>query len=87
MALSLSGITSALSFVALAPVVMQASRGAVTASRFALYMAALNLGDVLGAAVAGRAAGLGVVTLALTVAAAYGLLALGSTGLVRRFQQ
>ncbi|MBR0654642.1 MFS transporter [Plastoroseomonas arctica] len=86
-ALSLSGITSALSFVALAPAVMHASRGAVAASRFALYMAALNLGDVLGSAVAGPAAALGVVPLALAVGAGYGLLALGSASMVRRFQQ
>jgi predicted MFS family arabinose efflux permease len=86
-ALSLSGITSALSFVALAPAVMHASRGAVAASRFALYMAALNLGDVLGSAIAGPAATLGVAPLGLVVAAGYGVLALSSAGMVRRFQQ
>ena len=85
-ALSLSGITSALCFVAFAPVVMRASRGAVAASRFALYMAALNLGDVLGAAVAGPAASMGVVPLALVVAAGFACLAIVSAGLVRRFQ-
>ncbi|MES2711471.1 MAG: MFS transporter [Pseudomonadota bacterium] len=86
-ALSLSGITSALCFVALAPAVMQASRGPVAASRFALYMAALNLGDVLGSGVAGAAATLGVGRIALLVAAGYGLLALASGRMVRLFQQ
>ena len=56
-AMALSGVTSALSFVALAPVVMLASRGPVAASRFTLYMAALNFGDVSGAALAGTLAG------------------------------
>jgi PAT family beta-lactamase induction signal transducer AmpG len=55
--MALSGVTSALSFVALAPVVMLASRGPVAASRFTLYMAALNFGDVSGAALAGTLAG------------------------------
>ncbi len=86
-ALSLSGITSALTFVAFAPVVMQASRGAVAASRFALYMAALNLGDVLGSAAAGPAAALGIVPLAGIVAVGFAVLAAGSAGMVRRFQQ
>lgn len=56
-AMALSGVTSALSFVALAPAVMVASRGPVAASRFTLYMAALNFGDVSGAALAGPLAG------------------------------
>jgi PAT family beta-lactamase induction signal transducer AmpG len=56
-ALALSGVTSALSFVALAPAVMMASRGPVAASRFTLYMAALNLGDVSGSALAGPLVG------------------------------
>lgn len=85
--LSASSIISALCFVALAPAVMQASRGAVAASRFALYMAALNLGDVLGAGVAGWAAMLGLAPLALAVACGYGLLALCSGSMVRRFCQ
>ena len=46
-------------FVALAPAVMRASRGPGAATRFALFMAALNLGGVSGSAVAG-AAGLGL---------------------------
>ncbi|TCZ64952.1 MFS transporter [Roseicella aquatilis] len=44
----------ALSFVALAPAVMDVSRGSAAATRFALFMAALNSGGVLGAMVAGR---------------------------------
>jgi len=85
-ALSLSGITSALCFVALAPAVMQASAGATAASRFALYMAALNLGDVLGSAAAGAVAGLGIAPLAVLVAAGYALLARVSDTMVRRFR-
>jgi PAT family beta-lactamase induction signal transducer AmpG len=57
-AMALSGVTSALSFVALAPAVMIASRGPAAASRFTLYMAALNLGDVSGVALAAPLAGL-----------------------------
>ena len=56
-ALTLANLTSALSYVALAPAVMRASRGPVAATRFALYMAALNLGGVAGSAVAGPVAG------------------------------
>ena len=85
-ALSLSGVTSALCFVALAPAVMQASAGPTAASRFALYMAALNLGDVLGSAAAGAVAGLGVAPLALLVACGYALLARASGTMVRRFR-
>lgn len=87
LALSISSITSALCFVALAPAVMRASSGAVAASRFALYMAALNLGDVLGAGLAGYTAMLGVAYLAIAVSAGYGLLALSSRPMVRRFQR
>ena len=87
LALSLSGITSALCFVALAPAVMQASRGAVAASRFALYMAALNLGDVLGSGMAGPAGTLGVPILGVVVAFGYGLLAWNAARMVQRFRQ
>jgi PAT family beta-lactamase induction signal transducer AmpG len=55
-----AGMASALPvliFVALAPAVMRASRGPGAATRFALFMAALNLGGVGGNAVAGAAAG------------------------------
>lgn len=41
-------------FVALAPAVMRASRGPGAATRFALFMAALNLGGVAGSAAAGE---------------------------------
>ncbi len=51
-ALSLSALSPALFFVALAPAVMLESRGATAATRFALYMAALNLGTIAGAAAA-----------------------------------
>lgn len=52
-ALGLSTIAPALVFVALAPAVMLRCRGRDTATRFALFMAALNLGSVAGAAAAG----------------------------------
>ncbi len=52
-ALALTGTAPALFFVALAPAVMIGSRGATAASRFALFMAAINLGGVIGAAIAG----------------------------------
>lgn len=44
---------SPLVFVALAPAVMRASRGAAAATGFALFMAALNLGSIAGAAASG----------------------------------
>lgn len=44
-------------FVALAPAVMRASRGPGAATRFALFMASLNLGGVGGSAVAGAIGG------------------------------
>lgn len=53
LALGLSTVLPALLFVALAPAVMKASRGAAAATRFALFMAALNMGDVAGSALAG----------------------------------
>ncbi|MFL1461583.1 MFS transporter [Roseococcus sp. DSY-14] len=58
LALGLSTVTSALAFVALAPAVMRAAAGPVAASRFALYMAALNAGDVAGSAAGAPVAGL-----------------------------
>ncbi|MCW8085701.1 MFS transporter [Sabulicella glaciei] len=70
LAMGLSVTTSALAFVALAPAVMRTSAGPVAATRFALYMAALNTGDVVGAAAApGMAATLGLAGTALTSAA------------------
>lgn len=53
LAMSLTSIVPALAFVALAPAVMQTSRGPAAATRFALFMAALNLGSALGAAASG----------------------------------
>ncbi|MDO9712188.1 MFS transporter [Paracraurococcus lichenis] len=52
-ALALTSIVPALVFVSLAPAVMRSSRGAAAATRFALFMAALNLGSALGAASSG----------------------------------
>ncbi|RYJ03569.1 MAG: MFS transporter [Acetobacteraceae bacterium] len=52
-ALALSSIVPALAFVALAPAVMRSSRGIGAATRFALFMAALNLGGILGSATSG----------------------------------
>jgi PAT family beta-lactamase induction signal transducer AmpG len=54
MALSMSALSPALFFVALAPAVMLESRGANAATRFALFMAALNLGSIAGAAASAR---------------------------------
>lgn len=54
-----AGMASALPvliFVALAPAVMRASRGPGAATRFALFMAALNLGGVSGSGAAGALA-------------------------------
>jgi PAT family beta-lactamase induction signal transducer AmpG len=53
LALGLSALLPALLFVALAPAVMAACRGTAAATRFALFMASLNLGDVAGSAMAG----------------------------------
>lgn len=52
-ALALTSMVPALVFVALAPAVMRDSRGPAAATRFALFMAALNLGSALGAAASG----------------------------------
>ncbi|WP_458096379.1 MFS transporter [Roseomonas sp. WA12] len=57
-ALGLSTVLPALLFVALAPAVMRASLGPSAATRFALFMATLNMGDVSGSALAGDAAAL-----------------------------
>jgi MFS family permease len=56
-ALALSSIVPALAFVALAPAVMRSSRGVGAATRFALFMAALNLGGILGSAGSGLVGG------------------------------
>lgn len=57
-ALALSSVVPALAFVALAPAVMRSSRGVGAATRFALFMAALNLGGILGSAGSGLVGGL-----------------------------
>ncbi len=91
LALALPMITSAMAFVALAPLVMRASRGAVAASRFALFMAALNLGDVLGMAGVGAAVGHGLAPGLATLGALVGLgylsLAFSAAALTRTLQQ
>lgn len=53
LAAALASALPVLIFVALAPAVMRASRGPGAATRFALFMAALNLGGVGGSAIAG----------------------------------
>jgi hypothetical protein len=75
-ALALSGVAPALFFVALAPGVMITSRGAAAATRFALFMAALNLGGVAGAAASGPVAGaLGLWQMALGAAVVFAVCA------------
>ncbi len=75
-AVALTGGVSPLVFVALAPAVMQASRGAAAATEFALFMAALNLGGIAGAAASGAVgAGLPPWQVALAAAAVLGLCA------------
>ncbi|WP_426954643.1 MFS transporter [Muricoccus radiodurans] len=71
-ALGLSAVMPALLFVALAPAVMRASLGPTAATRFALFMASLNMGDVAGSALGGRAAEwLGLPALGLAAAAVF----------------
>jgi MFS family permease len=52
-AMTLSSIVPAMVFVSLAPIVMRRSRGASAATQFALFMAALNMGGILGSAASG----------------------------------
>lgn len=52
-AMTLSSVVPALVFVALAPTVMRRSRGVGAATQFALFMAALNTGGILGSAASG----------------------------------
>lgn len=74
MALALSTVMPALVFVALAPAVMKASRGPAAATRFALFMASLNMGDVAGSSLSGSLADLaGLPGLGLAVAAVFGI--------------
>jgi PAT family beta-lactamase induction signal transducer AmpG len=83
-ALSLANITSVLSFVALAPAVMAASRGPVGATRFTLYMAALNAGGVGGAAVSADAsAALGLPATALVAGLVLAVAALSARAMLR----
>ncbi|MCR0981862.1 MFS transporter [Roseomonas populi] len=86
LALGLSTVLPALLFVALAPAVMRASLGPAAATRFALFMAALNMGDVSGSAVAGSAAAwLGLPPLGLAAGALFLLFAvLAGAGGLRR---
>jgi predicted MFS family arabinose efflux permease len=57
--LGLASVVPALLYVALQPAVLLASRaGGASATQFQIYMAAMNLGDVIGAALAGPLAGL-----------------------------
>ena len=85
-ALGLSTVLPALLFVALAPAVMRASLGPAAATRFALFMAALNMGDVAGSAVAGDAAAwIGLPPVGLAAGSLFVLLAaLSAAGGLRR---
>ncbi|MGX7709311.1 MFS transporter [Methylobacterium sp. Gmos1] len=57
--LGLASVVPALLYVALQPAVLLASRaGGASATQFQIYMAAMNLGDVTGAALAGPLAGI-----------------------------
>lgn len=70
--LALGNVIPSLMFVALVPAVMRASRRAIAATQFAIFMATINLGDVFGALAAGPAASvLGAAPTALSVAAVF----------------
>ena len=72
MVLGLTAVMPVLFFSALAPAVMRESRGAMAATRFAVFMAALNGGDVAGAAAAAAvSAALGAGGTALAAAAVF----------------
>ena len=59
--LGLASVVPALLYVALLPTVLLASRaGGASATQFQVYMAAMNLGDVAGAASAGALAATGL---------------------------
>jgi PAT family beta-lactamase induction signal transducer AmpG len=81
LAAGLAAALPVLIFVALAPAVMRASRGPGAATRFALFMAALNLGGVGGSAVGG-AVGVGLPLWAPVLAA--GCVFAGCAMLARR---
>ena len=86
LALGLSTVMPALLFVALAPAVMQASLGPAAATRFALFMASLNMGDVAGSAMSGQvASAVGLPLVGFVAGGAFALLALLSRlGVARR---
>ena len=86
LALGLSTVMPALLFVALAPAVMQASLGPAAATRFALFMASLNMGDVAGSAMSGQVtSAVGLPLVGLAAGSTFGVLALLSRlGLARR---
>lgn len=76
--LGLASVVPALLYVALLPTVLLASRaGRASATRFQVYMAAMNLGDVVGSALAG----------ALATLMAPTLVALGVAGLFLIFSR
>jgi MFS family permease len=81
LAAGLAAALPVLIFVALAPAVMRASRGPGAATRFALFMAALNLGGVGGSALGG-AVGVGLPLWAPVLAA--GCVFAGCAMLARR---
>lgn len=70
--LALGNVIPSLMFVALVPAVLQASRRAIAATQFALFMATINLGDVVGAlAAAAIQPILGAAPIALAAAAVF----------------
>ncbi|MBP0445887.1 MFS transporter [Roseomonas sp. SSH11] len=76
-ALALSTIVPALVFVALAPAVMRRSHGALAATRFAVFMAALNMGSVAGAAASAQlVSAVGLPAVGLAAGTLYALLAI-----------
>jgi PAT family beta-lactamase induction signal transducer AmpG len=84
LALAMSALSPALFFVALAPAVMMESRGANAATRFSLFMAALNLGSISGAAASARiGAVLDLSQMGLAAAVVLAACALAVTGTFR----
>jgi PAT family beta-lactamase induction signal transducer AmpG len=71
--LGLANVVPALLYVALLPTVLLASRGGrASATQFQVYMAAMNLGDVVGSALAGPLAAIvASPVIALAVAALF----------------
>jgi len=82
-ALVLSIVVPALVFVALAPAVMRRSFGALAATRFALFMAALNLGSVAGAGASGAvSAAIGLPATGIAAGVAFAVLAVAGWGVL-----